>query len=55
MNIFPQQYPSLLHMIAAESNKVDQSVPASQIRTLLEDELNFVDEKISEDESAEKF
>ena len=43
-------------MIAAKSNKEDQSVPASQIRNLLLAEHNFVDdEKIAEDESAERF
>ena len=55
MSIFPQQHSSLLHMIADKSNKEDQSVPVSQIRTLLEAEQNFVDEKIAEDESAEQF
>ena len=44
MNIFPQQYSSLLHMIAAKSNNQDQSVPVYQIRTLLEAEQNFVDD-----------
>ena len=42
-------------MIAAKSNKEDQSVPASQISNLLEAEQNFVDEKIAEEESAEQF
>ena len=42
-------------MIAAKSSKEDQSVPDSQIRTLLEDEQNFFDEKIAEDDSAEQF
>ena len=44
-----------MHMIADKSNKVDQSVLVNQIRTLLEAEQNFVDEKIAEDEGAEQF
>ena len=40
-------------MIEANSNKEDQSVPASQIRTLLETEQNFFDENDAEAESAE--
>lgn len=55
MCIFPQQNSSLLHMIAAKSNKQDQSVPVYQIRTLLEAEQSFVGEEIAEDESTELF
>ena len=56
MSVFPSQYSSLLHIIAAKmSHKRYQSVLTSQIRTLLDDEENFVDENFAEDESARQF
>ena len=55
MSIFPSQHSSLLHIIAAKTTKIDQSVLAYQIRTLLQDEQNFIDENPEEVESAEQF
>ena len=55
MSIFPSQYSSLLHIIAAKTEKKEQSLLASEIRTLLEDEKNYFDEKFAEDENAEQF
>ena len=53
--LFPSHNSSFLHMIAASSNVEDQSVPASQLRDLLDAEQNFIDGENSEDDNAEQF
>ena len=55
MGIFPQQSSTFFHIIASQSVKDDQTVPNSQIRSILEAEKHFEGEEVAVDESTESF
>ena len=48
VGVFPQQWSTLIHMIAGASKKEDQILASNQIRALIETAENFVDEEMFE-------